>query len=307
MNVIDVFCGCGGLSYGFIKQGFSIVKAFDNWDKVVDVYNENFCHQAEKIDVYELSSDYLKNFSPQIIIGGPPCQDFSSAGKRDEDNGRGELTVCFACIVSNVRPEWFVMENVSQIQGTKKLERAREIFENAGYGLTQIILDASLCGVPQKRKRFFLIGKLGEKNDFLKEYIISKMSQKPMTIRDYAGNTFGLEYYYRHPRSYARRGIFSIDEPSPTIRGVNRPIPKGYQLHPNDPVSSLDGIRCLTTKERFIIQTFPDTFVYDGSKTNLEQMVGNAVPVKLAKFVADSIMDYHISPQKSKENQLSLF
>ena len=84
-------------------------------------------------------------------------------------------------------------------------------------------------------------------------------------------------------------------------------MPKGYQLHPNDPVSSLDGIRCLTTKERFIIQTFPDTFVYDGSKTNLEQMVGNAVPVKLAKFVADSIMDYHISPQKFKENQLSLF
>ena len=309
MKIIDLFCGCGGLSLGFIESGFEIISAYDNWDEAINVYQKNFDHPIYKQDLTDVdqTSTILSEQHPDMIVGGPPCQDFSSAGKRDEDNGRGELTLCFACIVSNVRPEWFVMENVSQIQGTKKLERAREIFENAGYGLTQIILDASLCGVPQKRKRFFLIGKLGEKNDFLKEYIISKMSQKPMTIRDYAGNTFGLEYYYRHPRSYARRGIFSIDEPSPTIRGVNRPIPKGYQLHPNDPVSSLDGIRCLTTKERFIIQTFPDTFVYDGSKTNLEQMVGNAVPVKLAKFVADSIMDYHISPQKSKENQLSLF
>lgn len=78
-----------------------------------------------------------------------------------------------------------------------------------------------------------------------------------MTVADYLGNSLGIEFYYRHPRSYARRGIFSIHEPSPTIRGVNRPVPRGYQLKHNDPVSSIEGIRSLTTVERSYIQTFP--------------------------------------------------
>jgi DNA (cytosine-5)-methyltransferase 1 len=121
-----------------------------------------------------------------------------------------------------------------------------------------------------------------------------------MTIRDYVGDSWGIDYYYRHPRSYARRGIFSLDETSPTIRGVNRPVPKGYELHPGDPVQSLDGIRCLTTKERFVLQTFPEDFGFEGSKTNLEQMVGNAMPVKLAKFVGDAILDYVDNPNKYK-------
>lgn len=309
MRIVDLFCGCGGLSLGFIEAGFDVISAYDNWDEAIEIYKKNFSHPIYKQDLTDvnLSSKIISEQQPDMIIGGPPCQDFSSAGKRDEDNGRGELTVCFASIVANVRPKWFLMENVSQIQGTNKLKKARKIFEESGYGLTQIILDASYCGVPQKRKRFFLIGKLGEKNEFLTDLIVSKMSNKPMTVRDYVGETFGIEYYYRHPRSYARRGIFSIDEPSPTIRGVNRPMPKGYHLHSNDPVSSLDGIRSLTTKERFIIQTFPKSYVYDGAKTDLEQMIGNAVPVKLAKFVAESILSYQIRPQNLKENQLSLF
>ncbi len=309
MRIVDLFCGCGGLSLGFIESGFEVISAYDNWDEAIEVYKQNFSHPIYKHDLTDiaLSSKIISEQQPDMIIGGPPCQDFSSAGKRDEDNGRGELTVCFAAIVAKVRPQWFMMENVSQIQGSNKLKKARRIFEESGYGLTQIILDASLCGVPQKRKRFFLIGKLGEENGFLNDVIIPKMSKKPMTVRDYVGDTFGIEYYYRHPRSYARRGIFSIDEPSPTIRGVNRPMPKGYHLHSNDPVSSLDGIRSLTTKERFIIQTFPESYVYDGAKTDLEQMIGNAVPVKLAKFVADSIMEYQTSPKKSRGDQLSLF
>lgn len=113
-----------------------------------------------------------------------------------------------------------------------------------------------------------------------------------MTVADYFGDALGIEFYYRHPRSYARRGIFSVNEPSPTIRGVNRPMPKGYELRPNDPVSSKDGIRALTTKERSMVQTFPAGFKFLGSKTNQEQMIGNAVPVKLAKYVGEAINRY---------------
>ena len=309
MKAVDLFCGCGGLSLGFIQSGFDVIASFDNWDEAIAVYKNNFDHPINKQDLTDIDGtvDMIIPLRPDIIIGGPPCQDFSSAGNRDEDNGRGELTVCYASIISKVRPEWFVMENVEQIQKTNKLKNARAIFKQAGYGLTQVVLDASLCGVPQKRKRFFLIGKLEAKDDFMLSHINSKLAEKPMTIRDYVGDSWGIDFYYRHPRSYARRGIFSLDEPSPTIRGVNRPIPKGYELHPGDPVKSLDGIRCLTTKERFTLQTFPDEFIFEGSKTNLEQMVGNAVPVKLAKFVGNAILDYITNPDKFASNNPTLF
>ena len=122
-----------------------------------------------------------------------------------------------------------------------------------------------------------------------------------MTVKDYFGDKIDIEYYYRHPRSYARRGIFSVNEPSPTIRGVNRPLPSGYTLHHNDPVKSLDGIRPLTTEERARIQTFPESFQFAGSKSDVEQMIGNAVPVNLGKFVASAILEYMRSPTTSSE------
>ena len=309
MNVVDCFCGCGGLSLGFQEAGYNILAAYDNWDEAIELYRRNFTHPIYKQDLtdVETTSQLISTLNPDMIIGGPPCQDFSSAGSRDEDNGRGILTVCYAQIVANVHPNWFVMENVEQILGTNKLEKARQIYKDAGYALTQIVLDASLCGVPQKRKRFFLIGKLEDQDDFIKSYLLANLSKKPMTIRDYVGDSWGIDYYYRHPRSYARRGVFSMDEPSPTVRGVNRPIPKGYQLHPGDPVKNLNGLRCLTTKERSIIQTFPQDFILEGSKTNLEQMIGNAVPVNLAKYVGNAILEYISNPNKYSSKQLFLF
>lgn len=107
-----------------------------------------------------------------------------------------------------------------------------------------------------------------------------------MTIFDYLGNELGIEFYYRHPWSYKRRAIFSIYEPSPTIRGVNRPIPKGYKKHAADAADITENVRALTTIERSYIQTFPKDFELKGTKTALEQMIGNAVPVKLAEYVA---------------------
>lgn len=309
MNIVDLFCGCGGLSLGLQNAGYNILAAFDNWNEAISIYERNFEHPIYKQDLTDVegTSKIIADLHPDMIVGGPPCQDFSSAGSRNEDNGRGILTVCYAQIISKVRPEWFMMENVEKIVGTKKLEEARRIYSEAGYGLTQVVLDASLCGVPQKRKRFFLIGKLGADSDFLKGHLLANLANRPMTIRDYVGDTWGIDFYYRHPRSYARRGVFSMDEPSPTVRGVNRPIPNGYELHPGDPVSSLDGIRCLTTKERSIIQTFPSEFILEGSKTNLEQMIGNAVPVNLAQYVGNAILEYLQNPYAYAPRQMKLF
>lgn len=279
------------MSLGLQLSGHEIVAAMDFWDAALAVYEANFNHPALKVDLCDVprAVNIISAFSPQMIIGGPPCQDFSSAGKRDENNGRGDLTVSYAQIVARIRPKWFVMENVARIVKTQKLIDARSILHEAGYGLTQTVLDASLCGVPQARKRFVLIGCLGLQDDFMIETINSRLSRKHLSVADYFGDELDIKYYYRHPRSYKRRGIFSVDEPSPTIRGVNRPIPEGYPLHPGDPVQSIEGIRPLTTLERSRIQTFPKDFVFLGNKTDKEQMIGNAVPVNLGKFVGEAI------------------
>lgn len=294
MKVVDLFCGCGGLSLGFIEAGFDIVAGLDTWDKALEVYSRNFKHPAIMQDLsdVETASLKIKSYKPNMIIGGPPCQDFSSAGKRNENNGRGSLTVSYAKIISAVKPEWFVMENVERIKKTQKLAEAVNIFKNSGYGLTHTVLDASLCGIPQRRKRFVMIGHYGDSDNFMMNQLISGLASKPMTVADYFGNKIDIKNYYRHPRSYVRRGIFSVDEPSPTIRGVNRPMPDGYKIHPNDPVNSKIGIRSLTTKERSMIQTFPESFVFLGSKTCQEQMIGNAVPVNLGKYIAEAIKKY---------------
>ncbi|MBR1556690.1 MAG: DNA cytosine methyltransferase [Prevotella sp.] len=293
-KVVDLFCGCGGLSLGFQNAGYDIVAAYDNWDEAIKIYDKNFNHNVIKRDLNDTENvDDIANFHPNIIIGGPPCQDYSSAGHRDESLGRANLTISYAEIVTKIRPQYFLMENVPTIQKSDKLATVLRMFHEAGYGITQMVLDASKCGVPQKRKRFVVIGGLGEKDGFLDEILIKGQSSKSMTLRDYFGDSLGFEYYFRVPRSYSRRGIFSIDEPSMTIRGVDRPVPKGYPGHPGDPVPLDDSIRTLTYQERSWIQTFPRDFDWgEGSKTNLNQAIGNAVPVKLAEYIANCLRTY---------------
>ncbi|ORU93740.1 MAG: DNA cytosine methyltransferase [Cycloclasticus sp. symbiont of Poecilosclerida sp. N] len=317
MKCADLFSGCGGLSLGFENAGIEVVCAIDNWNKSADVYNENFSHQCYLHDLKdeEGTLEILNRYTPDMIAGGPPCQDFSSAGKRDESLGRADMTYHFANIICSYKPKWFVMENVERIKKSHILANVINQYDKAGYGLTAVILSAQYCGVPQARKRFFLMGGLGEKHNVLLSALRSQLNNKPMTIRDYLGNSsgagstgagsIGLDYYYRHPRNYSRRGVFSIDEPSPTVRGVNRPLPPGYKKHSGDPDSvNLSDIRPLTTIERSYIQTFPETFKFTGTKTNLEQMIGNAVPVNLAKFVAKAILEFCKNGELEEQKQV---
>lgn len=293
IKVADLFAGCGGMSLGFIKAGFDVVAAFDNWKKAADVYKKNFDHPFHEEDL--TNPDVIKtieSYSPGIIIGGPPCQDFSSAGHRNESLGRADLTNSFVNIVREIKPKFFVMENVERITKSKIYPEVSKILRESGYGLTSITLDASYCGVPQKRKRFFLIGAFKEYDNFLLRDLIENQADKPMTVHDYLGDSLGVEYYFRIPRSYNRRAVFSIYEPSVTIRGVDRPIPKNYKKHPGDLVEIGEKVRALTVKERSYIQTFPKEFIFEGPKTHINQMIGNAVPVEQAKFVASQLLNY---------------
>ena len=295
IRCVDLFAGCGGMSLGFQEAGLDVIAAFDNWAPSLEVYKKNFTHPVFMQDLSDVatSTEKIKQFSPDLIMGGPPCQDFSSAGNQDISKGRADLTYKFSSIVCEVKPNWFVMENVERIKNSHILADIVQEFIQNGYGLSSVILDASYCGVPQARTRFFLIGHNSDKHNQLNQILKNRLSSRPMTLRDYLGDTLGLEFYYRHPRSYKRRAVFSIDEPSATIRGVNRPVPKGYKLHAGDPSGlDLESIRHLTTIERSYVQTFPVDFLFEGTTTNLEQMIGNAVPVNLARYIADSIKQY---------------
>ena len=90
---------------GFTQAGYTIVSAFDNWDEAINVYRANFKHPDVKMDLSDVkrATAAILPLHPQMIIGGPPCQDFSSAGDRNEDKGRGYLTIDYAQIVGKVR------------------------------------------------------------------------------------------------------------------------------------------------------------------------------------------------------------
>ena len=295
MKVVDLHSGIGGLSAGLEMAGFNVVGAVDNWEFAVDIYKKNFKHSVYRFDISEQLDKVLQllhSLRPEVIVGGPPCQDFSHAGKRNENLGRGRETVVFADIVKLQKPQYFIMENVDRIVKSEKYKKIISSLKIAGYNLNEVILDASYCNVPQIRKRLFLFGQRGGVDVFLGERIQTSLAKTRMTLRDYFGDSLDTDHYYRHPRNYSRRAVFSVDEPSPTVRGVNRPIPDGYPGHHGDTERDLSKVRPLTTLERARIQTFPPSFKLTGSKTNLEQAIGNAVPVNLAAFVGKALMDH---------------
>lgn len=301
LKVVDLFAGCGGLSEGFSQAGYEIVAAFDSWEPAIECYRQNFPdHKAFNMDLSDTNSAIkaIQEFAPDVLIGGPPCQDFSQAGTRVERD-RAVLTTCFAQIVQGVSPQYFVMENVARARNSQAYAAARRLFKAAGFGLSEVVLDASLYGVPQKRKRFFVVGGKDFEDGELLNALEKRESLIPSTVRSVYPD-FAVEYYYRHPRSYSRRAVFSIDEPAPTMRGVSRPRPKNYTFHKNDASQSAD-IRALTPQERALIQTFPDRFIWTSkSVSDLEQMIGNAVPVGLAKVVGEALRE-HIGDMRAQE------
>lgn len=290
MRVADLFAGCGGMSSGFQAANHEIVLAAEIWSQARQVYNANFDHSAIGVDLSDLidAIPLVERERPDVIVGGPPCQDFSSAGTRREA-GRADLTRNFAEIVNAIRPTWFVMENVPAARHSNAYAFAWNLLKLAGYGLTEQVLDASLYGVPQLRKRLFLIGRQDEQDDFLLSELSIGQSEESMTVRQYLGDELGIEYYYRHPRHWGRRAVYSIDEPSATLRSANRPVPPKYQQHPLDKAPVRD-VKPLTSRQRARLQTFDRKFAFDGCQSDIDLMVANAVPVELARHIGEAIV-----------------
>lgn len=293
LNVVDLFCGAGGLSAGLIDSGMTVVAAFDNSKDSVEIYNRNLsahCQIWDLIDSESVAVEISK-YSPDLIAGGPPCQDFSSAGKRREGK-HANLTMSFCQIIEKCEPEFFLMENVPQARNSKAYQYLKQKLTKLGFQFSEQLIDASYFGVPQIRRRFFVFGWKQKKDCGKKfeQWLSEKCSDNRLTIKQYLNSEISIEHYYRHPRNYSRRSVFSVYEPSPTIRGVNRPVPPNYKGNHLDSVSPLQ-VRALTTWERSRIQTFPKSWKWNCSDRNAiaETNIGNAVPLVLSSYIGQGI------------------
>lgn len=235
MRAVELFCGAGGMSRGLIDAGMEMVMAYDAWPVAVENYLKNIGPHVQQADLKDLLSvvPEISRLAPDLICGGPPCQDYSLAGQRQEGEN-ASLTVAFAIVVTTVRPQWFVMENVIQASKSAAWSEARAMLKRAGYGLTEAKINAAFYGVPQSRKRLFVIGRLGERDGFLQSAVASKAAPQPMTLRDFFGLTLPSAMYFP-ATSQARRSVRFTNEPAPTIRERSiRPVPENYRPHAAD-------------------------------------------------------------------------
>ena len=177
MKVLDLFSGCGGMSLGFEQAGFEIYGGIDNNPHAVSTYQSNFPkgiaikQDLDNIDFSEILRIFPDIENVEAIIGGPPCQGFSSANRwtHETEDQRNRLFFAFVEFVDRIQPKIIVIENVPQIisrdNGYAK-DRIYEIFQTRGYAVNHGILNAVDYGVPQKRKRNFFVMTIGADFDF---------------------------------------------------------------------------------------------------------------------------------------------
>jgi DNA (cytosine-5)-methyltransferase 1 len=163
--VVSLFSGGGGLDIGFVDAGFEILWAVDNEKNAVDTYRINIGSHICLADINEIGLSDIPYCD--AVIGGPPCQAFSLAGKRASEDIRGKLTWKYIDIIEHIRPKAFLFENVTGLlsaknhNGDRILPLLEKAFENIGYTINTNVMDASEYGIPQRRKRLIIVGLLG--------------------------------------------------------------------------------------------------------------------------------------------------
>lgn len=172
LNAIDLFCGCGGLSYGFEKAGYNILLGIDNDSKALETFELNhygaksICGDITEVTYEEDIKPLIGDQKIDVIIGGPPCQGMSLSGPRKFDDPRNKLYLSYIRLVKEIQPKAFVIENVPGLVGLfggQIKDSIIEKFTEMGYQIQYKILCAADYGVPQNRKRVVFVGiKKGE-------------------------------------------------------------------------------------------------------------------------------------------------
>ncbi len=236
-NFVDLFAGCGGLSEGFLMNGFNLIAA-NEFDK--NIFSTNIYNHAKYADedafiLGDVTQDDVKNRiiatcgekQVDVIIGGPPCQGFSTAGWRNPDDKRNQLFKEFVFLVNAIHPRFFVMENVLGILSMRGGDAVKEIiesFSDLGYFVSNPIkLNAADYGVPQRRKRVFIIGCLdmvtfeqpkplfSEDDSRLPDYVTVRDAIGSLPVVPDGGGEKEMEVELNNPSLYDRLMSREID------------------------------------------------------------------------------------------------
>jgi DNA (cytosine-5)-methyltransferase 1 len=330
VKVLDLFCGCGGLSLGLQQAGYEIALGIDVWEDALSTFRHN--HDGAKTicaDLSQLNFNELEVDKIDVIVGGPPCQGFSISGKRDPNDPRNKLYTSFVDAVAFFKPRAFIMENVPNLasmnQGRIKDTIIAE-FATLGYTLTYKKVLASEYGVPQNRRRFILVGLL---NQLEFEFPFPSHNNQPISCKDAIDDLpegsvdDGAPYPIQVNSQYQKimradsSGLYNHQITSHTdkTKSIIKLVPDGgnYKDLPehlketrkvniawtryasSKPSFTIDTghrhhfhykwDRVPTVRESARLQSFPDTFIFQGSKTSQYKQVGNAVPPVLGKVL----------------------
>ena len=347
LNVLDLFCGCGGLSYGFIQADFNVLLGIDNDNAALNTFVKN--HKSSiasnidlaKDDICEKIEDLLPNKEVDVIIGGPPCQGFSLTGPRNFYDKRNKLYLAMVNTVKHFKPKAFLIENVTgmaTLYGGKVKENIIECFTELGYNVSAQVLCAADYGVPQIRKRLVFVGLCKD----IGEFVFPKRTKTPnnyISCEDALSDLPSLETdlgteesnYTKSPKTdyqkQMRKNAIKLYNHVATnhtkeVKNVIALVPEGgnykdlppgvgasrnfneawTRYHSKKPSRTIDTghrnhfhykyNRVPTVRENARLQSFPDDFIFYGTKTQQNKQVGNAVPPLLAYNLAKQIKKY---------------
>ena len=345
-NAIDLFSGAGGLHIGFEKAGFGIKLCIDNDNLVERTHIRNFPNiPMINRDIREVSSNeiasYLPNGKVDVIIGGPPCQGFSTIGKRVSSDPekrykhdpRNELVLTYAKLIRELRPKFIVMENVKGIltlDDGAYLQNVLSLLKDAGYQAEFKLINMADFGVPEIRERVIIIGnRLGLDVEFpTPDHSDNPEDDLPAwnncwdVIKDleYKGddpafNHVALKHTDKNIARYKlipEGGRLPEDKLPPelyrknfgnTYKRLSRQRPALTMVPGNDAFPIHPTLhRSLTVREAARIQTFPDEIIFEGNRRQQGHQVGNAVPPMFSEKLAKFILS-----QIEKAKDLGLY
>lgn len=328
-NAVSLFAGGGGLDLGLAMAGFEIKFSTDIESAHCETITHNFPDTATVvIDANELSSDSIRKLPGisrfDLVAGGPPCQSFSILGQRNSfKDPRGKLVYEYVRVVNELKPKVFLFENVPGLLNLNKGKDWKELLEyfesETGYKIFQDILNTADFGIPQVRKRVFVVGFRSGKAEF-------SFPKQTHTDPEAQGSLFNLKLPNWLPAKFALENVDGL--PNHRIRPHGKRVRERYRrLSPGarDKVDHTDRIdperpsgtvlvgskagggrpfihpfepRHLTVREAARLQSFPDWYVFQGTDTWQYRAVGNAVPPLLAKFIGEEIHKTLDSPKK---------
>ncbi|MET1160229.1 MAG: DNA cytosine methyltransferase [Thermoprotei archaeon] len=312
-NLIDLFCGAGGFSEGFRLTGrYRVLLAIDNFRPVAQTFKTNFPEAIVLIeDIREVTENTILehiNDDIDIVIGSPPCEPFTGANPKREKNPldrlykdpMGQLTLHFIRIVGILKPRVFVMENVPAIMDNGLKQALIREFRRIGYKKIYFnVLRAEDYGTPSHRLRVFISNiEINPPKHYKKITVGEVLSDLPppgnyppnheppprlsdKKLRRIARLRWGDALIYYEGAEKRLPNLIRLDpnKIAPTVLGSSRFI------HPYEN-------RFLTVREQARLMGFPDQFIFIGGKDEQYNMVGEAVPVPLAKSIAEYVARY---------------